>query len=109
MGRGLAILVHHELASLITEDFEHEGALLSERARQLNQREQAVAKREADLEQREKWLVTRERRAYIGGRTEDDLKRVSAPARKSVAVPRAGRNDPCLCGSGLKYKRCHGA
>ena len=20
-----------------------------------------------------------------------------------------GRNDPCPCGSGLKYKRCHGA
>jgi preprotein translocase subunit SecA len=20
-----------------------------------------------------------------------------------------GRNDPCPCGSGLKYKKCHGA
>ncbi len=24
------------------------------------------------------------------------------------AAPRIGRNDPCLCGSGLKYKRCCG-
>jgi preprotein translocase subunit SecA len=24
------------------------------------------------------------------------------------AVPRAGRNDPCPCGSGKKYKQCHG-
>ena len=23
-------------------------------------------------------------------------------------VPRVGRNDPCPCGSGLKYKQCHG-
>ncbi|WP_421888217.1 SEC-C metal-binding domain-containing protein [Methylibium sp.] len=23
-------------------------------------------------------------------------------------VPRAGRNDPCPCGSGKKYKQCHG-
>jgi hypothetical protein len=23
-------------------------------------------------------------------------------------VPKAGRNDPCPCGSGRKYKRCHG-
>ncbi|RZL08716.1 MAG: preprotein translocase subunit SecA, partial [Rubrivivax sp.] len=23
-------------------------------------------------------------------------------------VPRVGRNDPCPCGSGLKYKSCHG-
>ena len=24
-------------------------------------------------------------------------------------VPRVGRNDPCPCGSGKKYKKCHGA
>lgn len=24
------------------------------------------------------------------------------------SVPRVGRNDPCPCGSGLKYKNCHG-
>lgn len=24
-------------------------------------------------------------------------------------VPKRGRNDPCWCGSGEKYKRCHGA
>ncbi|MBV8083765.1 MAG: SEC-C domain-containing protein, partial [Chloroflexi bacterium] len=31
-------------------------------------------------------------------------------ARKPVAAAAAkvGRNDPCPCGSGLKYKRCHG-
>jgi preprotein translocase subunit SecA len=23
-------------------------------------------------------------------------------------VPRVGRNDPCPCGSGKKYKACHG-
>jgi preprotein translocase subunit SecA len=23
--------------------------------------------------------------------------------------PKIGRNDPCWCGSGKKYKRCHGA
>jgi preprotein translocase subunit SecA len=31
-------------------------------------------------------------------------------ARQPVAVgAKVGRNDPCPCGSGLKYKRCHGA
>jgi preprotein translocase subunit SecA len=24
-------------------------------------------------------------------------------------LPRVGRNDPCPCGSGKKYKKCHGA
>jgi uncharacterized protein len=36
------------------------------------------------------------------------------PARYEVrtirrAVPKVGRNDPCPCGSGRKYKACHGA
>ena len=31
-----------------------------------------------------------------------------APApRRSGFAPRAGRNDPCPCGSGKKYKKCH--
>ncbi len=29
----------------------------------------------------------------------------SAPPQR--ALPRAGRNDPCPCGSGKKYKKCH--
>ncbi len=29
-------------------------------------------------------------------------------ARVQAAVARAGRNDPCLCGSGRKVKHCHG-
>jgi uncharacterized protein len=29
------------------------------------------------------------------------------PARRTV--PKVGRNDPCPCGSGRKYKQCHGA
>ncbi len=32
----------------------------------------------------------------------------SAPAQPAAA-PRVGRNDPCPCGSGKKYKKCHGA
>jgi preprotein translocase subunit SecA len=34
----------------------------------------------------------------------------SAPADAVLAdeVPRVGRNDPCPCGSGKKYKSCHG-
>jgi preprotein translocase subunit SecA len=29
-------------------------------------------------------------------------------ARAAAAVPEVGRNDPCPCGSGKKYKKCHG-
>jgi preprotein translocase subunit SecA len=34
--------------------------------------------------------------------------RASAPAAQPVRhMPRVGRNDPCPCGSGKKYKKCH--
>ena len=32
----------------------------------------------------------------------------STVASSGSDVPRAGRNDPCPCGSGKKYKQCHG-
>jgi preprotein translocase subunit SecA len=39
--------------------------------------------------------------------------RPAAPAQPQPglvgAADKVGRNDPCPCGSGKKYKRCHGA
>ena len=32
----------------------------------------------------------------------------AAPASLAQEVPKVGRNDPCPCGSGKKYKACHG-
>jgi preprotein translocase subunit SecA len=34
---------------------------------------------------------------------------VGPVGRATAAVPEVGRNDPCPCGSGRKYKKCHGA
>jgi len=34
--------------------------------------------------------------------------RAPAPAPFVRGVPKVGRNDPCPCGSGRKYKQCHG-
>lgn len=36
----------------------------------------------------------------------DYVKEINAEQRASV--PKVGRNDPCPCGSGKKYKKCHG-
>jgi preprotein translocase subunit SecA len=33
----------------------------------------------------------------------------TAPANRPTIPARIGRNDPCPCGSGKKYKKCHGA
>jgi preprotein translocase subunit SecA len=34
--------------------------------------------------------------------------RASAPAQGAGPGAKLGRNDPCHCGSGVKYKKCHG-
>jgi preprotein translocase subunit SecA len=47
--------------------------------------------------------------AAPGGRTLEP--RAAAPARPATVTreqPKVGRNDPCPCGSGKKYKQCHG-
>lgn len=39
----------------------------------------------------------------------EPLKKSSGPVQTQVRVePKVGRNDPCPCGSGKKYKHCHG-
>ena len=39
--------------------------------------------------------------------TPDDHARVFKTVRREE--PKIGRNDPCWCGSGKKFKKCHGA
>lgn len=51
------------------------------------------------------YLDAREGRAGAGA------KRPASPRPASAAsqtIPRVGRNEPCPCGSGRKYKLCHG-
>jgi preprotein translocase subunit SecA len=37
-----------------------------------------------------------------------DQARTDASRGANPAAPKLGRNDPCYCGSGLKFKKCHG-
>ena len=37
------------------------------------------------------------------------LQPIRQPIRQARRQPKVGRNDPCPCGSGKKFKRCHGA
>ncbi|MCZ8108701.1 MAG: SEC-C metal-binding domain-containing protein, partial [Burkholderiales bacterium] len=39
----------------------------------------------------------------------DARERALAPATVRRDGAKVGRNDPCPCGSGRKYKQCHGA
>ena len=50
------------------------------------------------------------RRVLAAAPGDAEAARQLALAERNLAtVPAAGRNDPCPCGSGKKYKQCHGA
>ena len=98
MGAGIAGLIAHELGTLVNQD-EHHGAVFGpEMQRQLMARSATLDVRERRLDEREQSLQASER--LLRARTRP----LELPGRPSV-----GRNDPCPCGSGFKYKRCHGS
>jgi len=43
------------------------------------------------------------------GAPADSIMAEVAARDRAAAMERVGRNDPCPCGSGLKYKQCHGS
>jgi len=49
------------------------------------------------------------RRAAVEGRAGEDGKPQAVAKQVVREGPKVGRNDPCPCGSGKKYKKCHGA
>ncbi len=68
---------------------------------------------QAEETQRLQQQMAQRARQAIEGRADTEGKppQAAAAARPTTvrAEPRVGRNDPCPCGSGKKYKKCHGA
>jgi uncharacterized protein YecA (UPF0149 family) len=101
MGQAVACLISHELATVIDEASEAVFDLQrasQERADRLNGRERELEDRAEQLRRVEALLRERETR----------LRRRSAAASGARTAMKVGRNEPCPCGSGFKYKRCHG-
>jgi uncharacterized protein YecA (UPF0149 family) len=102
MGQAVAGLITHELATVVDEA--SEGVVFDldqasqDRADRLNAREQELGNQVALLHQAEELLMEREER----------LRRKVAETAGARVVSKVGRNEPCPCGSGFKYKLCHG-
>jgi hypothetical protein len=96
MGRGIAVLIQHELSSLVAET-NRAPVVVAEREAELTQRKQTLDVRERSIEAREQWL-----------RAVAQTHSTRVAPRPPVEIPKVGRNEPCPCGSGAKYKRCHG-
>jgi preprotein translocase subunit SecA len=63
------------------------------------------------------WNVSQAQHAQVGQFAMSERQRAAAQAPQGeatkvqtirVEAPKVGRNDPCPCGSGKKYKKCHG-
>jgi preprotein translocase subunit SecA len=72
----------------------------------------AVPVNSSEETQRIQRQMAQRQRQMTEGRAGEDGKVDKASQAPKAAVrqgPRIGRNDPCPCGSGKKYKKCHGA
>ena len=98
MGAGIAALMEHEL-EMVVGDGPGDAVVLVEA---LADRSDRLERRVVDLEGE---LASRERELTLTRQRLEDLERRLV---WSGDIRKVGRNDPCPCGSGVKYKRCHG-
>lgn len=113
MGRAIAEMIDTELAAVAGTSVEGTVSRLEQAEQRLAAREETLAGRERMLEEaeaRQRALREELRRA------EQDLdvreSNLEATARMVVGPVstsgKVGRNERCPCGSGAKFKRCHG-
>jgi hypothetical protein len=114
MGRAIAALIDRELVVVFgAADVERAPVLAQQAEERMRDREVELARRMRELEATQERLF---RWSEQLSRWEADLEvreRRAAALAKSVtglatARGKVGRNDACPCGSGFKYKRCHG-
>ncbi len=98
MGRAISGLIAHELRAVVGEPLEREPTFAAELGGRLLKRAEALDARELHLEAWEQRLEAAERRLRIMVR----------PIDAAARGVRVGRNERCPCGSGVKYKHCHG-
>ncbi len=114
MGRAVAALIGAELLSVFGESTTRDSPTMAQRASEkLAIREREITARETQVAATEERLrgwsnQLRQREGELDAR-EQRIELISKVLRQpTVAEVKVGRNQPCPCGSGLKYKRCHG-
>ncbi len=114
MGRAVTMLIDRELigvfgdvtgdgspvfAQRVTEELASREAEVTARKREVDAVEARMREWSERLRRWESEIEAREQRAESMSKLE---------SRHSTARAKIGRNERCPCGSGLKYKRCHG-
>jgi len=109
MGQGIAALIAHELRTAADEGLGEDAVLLARMKRRQAEIEDSLAAKLTALAGREAAVAAREGRVRAREFRLDDVERRIRSSPAPTVQPRVGRNDSCPCGSGAKYKRCHGS
>lgn len=113
MGRAIVTLIDRELASAADVPGD-DSPVLAQRAReQLANREAEIVSRERAIASAEERLRSRsEHLRHWEAELQTMAQRVELASKLASQRrddgPKIGRNERCPCGSGLKYKHCHG-
>ena len=98
----------HRLKYEVVRFLSHVQVQRSDEAEEMErQRREQAAKQKMAFEHAESESMADSGAGNATGNAEE-----APPARPQTVVrdtPKVGRNDPCPCGSGKKYKQCHGA
>ena len=113
MGRAIATLVGHELSKVVGDTGDDSPLLAGRVDEEMARREVEVARREQTLEAGEDRLRAwdrqlRRRKRDLDARERQAELAAALSARSEQPRGKVGRNEPCPCGSGRKYKHCHG-
>jgi hypothetical protein len=106
MGEGVAGLIAHELETVVGDGGDAGGVFADRVARRAEERVSRLDVRERELDARADGLRIKE--VHLAA-WEHQICTQRTPGASTRAVTKVGRNERCPCGSGRKYKHCHGA
>jgi preprotein translocase subunit SecA len=97
------------LFSAMLEKVKHEVISLLARVRIRSEEEVAALEAQERAQAAAKAQQMQFQHASAGGYSADEeAAQAQAAQAGAQGFPKVGRNDPCPCGSGKKYKHCHG-
>ena len=114
MGRAVTILIDRELVSVFGDVTAGNSPVFAQQTKeQLAVRESKIEAREHEVDtdkarMREWGERLRHREDQLEAREQRTESTSKLASRHSTARTKIGRNERCPCGSGLKYKHCHG-
>ena len=104
-----AILMRGQIPVREEPTEEEKQAMAARQAAAIEAARQRIAIQKAEAERRQDMSRYHAQKTEISGNNEPEPRAAQQPRQEPVrAEKRVGRNDPCPCGSGKKYKNCHG-